>query len=311
MELDEFHVGDARARPVRERDPVAGRHGRIGRLPEHLAGAPGRQQRAPGPGLLTPPSGPANRTPRTAPGLHDERRRPRVDVNADVGHRTDPRPEHAPDLASRRVPRMQDAPDAVRGLEPQRRRPSGARSNAAPHAISSRTYRAPSSTSTAAARSSQRPSPAASVSAAWRAGLSSGPTAAAMPPCAKPVLLCFRSRLGEHQHLTRVRERDGGAQSGDAAADYQEIGLQIFVIVSLAVHHDTYRVGPCRRLPSHRRRLLDAGRRAVPAIHRLQPARLALARPPSARDYAGRADPDPRRRAVQDPADGRTHLRCA
>ena len=68
------------------------------------------------------------------------------------------------------------------------RRPAGSRSKRAPQSTSCRTWRRPSSTSTSTARGSHSPSPAAIVSAAWRAGLSSSPTAAAMPPCAYPVL---------------------------------------------------------------------------------------------------------------------------
>ena len=45
MKLHELHVGDARARAIGQRDAVAGRHRRIGRLAEHLPGAAGRQQR--------------------------------------------------------------------------------------------------------------------------------------------------------------------------------------------------------------------------------------------------------------------------
>ena len=44
MKLDELEIGDAGAGVVRQRDAVAGRHRRIGRLAEDLAGAAGGQQ---------------------------------------------------------------------------------------------------------------------------------------------------------------------------------------------------------------------------------------------------------------------------
>ena len=45
MELDELEIGDARTRVVGERDAVARRHDRIGRLAKYLAGAAGGEQR--------------------------------------------------------------------------------------------------------------------------------------------------------------------------------------------------------------------------------------------------------------------------
>lgn len=70
---------------------------------------------------------------------------------------------------------------------PSRRRPSSPRSNSAPcaesHAIASGAAAVMARTTSG----SHRPAPAARVSSAWSAGSSSGPTAAAMPPCAQPV----------------------------------------------------------------------------------------------------------------------------
>src|SRR5205823_3523315 len=64
------------------------------------------------------------------------------------------------------------------------------------------------------------------------------------------------SRFRENQDIARAIERGGGAQGRDAAPDYQEIGLQIFVIVSLAVHPLHIAPGVAGRLPD----LLDAAR---------------------------------------------------
>jgi 3-dehydroquinate synthase len=68
-----------------------------------------------------------------------------------------------------------------------------------------------------------------------------------------------RTRFRQDQDVAGSRQRGGGAQSGDAAADNQEIGLQIFVIVSLAVQPTHIAPGLSKDLRS----LLD--RTGVPA----------------------------------------------
>ena len=45
MELDEFHVGQADAGPMRDGEPVAGRHLRIGRISVDLTASTGRKHR--------------------------------------------------------------------------------------------------------------------------------------------------------------------------------------------------------------------------------------------------------------------------
>ena len=65
--------------------------------------------------------------------------------------------------------------------------PSGSWSNLVPSAISSRTASGPSVTSTRTASRSQAPAPATSVSTSCCSGVSPGPSAAAMPPCAHCV----------------------------------------------------------------------------------------------------------------------------
>ena len=65
--------------------------------------------------------------------------------------------------------------------------PSGEWSKLAPRAISSRTASGPSLTSTRTASGSQAPAPATRVSRWWSPGVSPGPRAAAMPPCAHCV----------------------------------------------------------------------------------------------------------------------------
>jgi 3-dehydroquinate synthase len=68
-----------------------------------------------------------------------------------------------------------------------------------------------------------------------------------------------RTSLGQDQHVAGTLERGGGTQGRNPAPDYQEIGLQIFVIVSLAVHPTHIAPGVAARLPE----LLDQAR--VPA----------------------------------------------
>ena len=80
----------------------------------------------------------------------------------------------------------------------------------------------PCSTSTCTAASSHRPSPARIVSAACSAGVSSSPIAAAMPPCAYPVLLSAGSALVRIRTRPAGRKTDRGAQARDAAADHEK-----------------------------------------------------------------------------------------
>ncbi len=75
MKLDELEIGDAGAGVIRERDAVAGRHRRVGRLAEHLTGAAGRQQRRRGRGpRARAPRRSKNATPRATPVLDDAAR---------------------------------------------------------------------------------------------------------------------------------------------------------------------------------------------------------------------------------------------
>ena len=188
MKLDELEIGDARAGVVRDRDAVAGRDRRIRRLAEHLPRAAGREQRTRRARLRRSfRQSSKYRTPTHAPVLDDHPDGARVRARTrTLGMRRDALPEHAADLAARwrraraaraarcAPPRVASAGRAV-GVAIEARRPTrSARARSA----------GPLRPARATARSSHRPSPAASVSARCSAGLSSGPTAAAMPPCA-------------------------------------------------------------------------------------------------------------------------------
>ena len=86
-----------------------------------------------------------------------------------------------------------------------------------PIRISSRTRVGPSSTSTRTAAGSQSPTPAISVSAACAAGVSSGSSTAAMPPCAHRVepssMLTLVTTVTCRPGLAQVQR---GGQPGDA-----------------------------------------------------------------------------------------------
>ena len=93
---------------------------------------------------------------------------------------------------------------STRGCEcaPSRARassPSAARSNSTPNAISRHTAAGPCSTSVRTARASHSPAPARIVSSACRCGSSPAAIAAAMPPCARLVLVSLVSPLLSRQ----------------------------------------------------------------------------------------------------------------
>ena len=155
-----------------------------------------------------------------------------------------------------------------------------------------------------------------------------------------------RIGLGEDDDAAGVGQRDRGAQTGDAAADHEEIAadahgailsmptlsapdapcsehcvdqrslvttrsisaVRIDVTRGIAHVDDLDRRRP-RRSPARAAR--RARRRRAP-LRRLEPGHLA---PPRRADAAGarrrRADPHPRRRALQEPAVGLAHLRGA
>ena len=83
----------------------------------------------------------------------------------------------------------------------------------------------PSSTSTRAASSLTRPSPAFSVSSRCSETSSSSLSAAAIPPCAYCVLDSVTSRLARQSTRPAEGEFHRGAQTGNARANNDEIGF--------------------------------------------------------------------------------------
>ena len=105
--------------------------------------------------------------------------------------------------------------------------PSAPRSNRAPQSISSRTNRGPSSTSARTARSSHRPSPAASVSAAWSSGESPGPDRRGDAALRVAGVAFAGLRLGEDQHLAGRTELRDRAQARDATSDDEVVCAEV------------------------------------------------------------------------------------
>ena len=122
VELHELEIRHGRARAIRHRHAVAGRHWRIRRIAEYVAGAAGREQHqvcrrdAHRAVLVKNPRAGAARV------VDDELDGARVIGRANAGERRGAEPQDAPDLAARRVARMEHAPRAVRALDRQRRR---------------------------------------------------------------------------------------------------------------------------------------------------------------------------------------------
>jgi hypothetical protein len=98
---------------------------RIRRLSKHLAGAARRQQR-PRYRDGADVAGAADVSCAVTDAINDdELRRGGIAQDADASVRTDARPQHASDLAACRVARMKHAPYAVRRLTREGRRPAG------------------------------------------------------------------------------------------------------------------------------------------------------------------------------------------
>ena len=141
MKLDELEIGDARPGAVRQRDAVAGRDRRIGRLAEHLPGAAGREQHAPArarrrsaPSSLQKPRADA------AAVLDDEADDPRVIACVVTRGSCDARSQSTRPISRPVASRACSTRRTLcAAFAPSAGSPSASRSNAAPHSISSRT----------------------------------------------------------------------------------------------------------------------------------------------------------------------------
>ena len=235
-------AGDARARSdgtartrdrrrarrrERHRDAVAGRDRRVRRLAKDLAGAAGRQQRRAGPDVRGAPSGieVVGRRRRARRRSADRRSPARARRRGCADARDARCPQHAADLAAGGVAGVQHAADAVRRLAAERRLAVRARDRTPRPSRSARwtSARAVLDQRRGRPRASHRPSPAASVSVSVQ--LPGVVVADRGGDAALRVagVALGRRRLGQHQDLARLGERDRGAQPGDAAADDEKI----------------------------------------------------------------------------------------
>ena len=232
VELHELEVAQRRAGAQRERHAVAGGDRRVGGLGEDLAEPAAGQHDGPA----------ADRADAVALALAHHvqghagdaavRGEQQVDGervldDLDLGRRARPR-RSAPAGSRRRWRRRRRARSGRGGGRPRgsataRRRGRGrswcrARSARAPP-------RGPRCTSTRTASRSQAPAPATRVSTSCCSGVSPGPSAAAMPPCAHWVEPAASTSLVTTRTLsTWPREAQRGGQPGDAGADDDDVG---------------------------------------------------------------------------------------
>ncbi len=230
MKLHELEIAHRRASPIRHGDTVAGRDERIRGLAVDVPGAAGREQHGPRPRDTRRPVLANHPNARAAAVVDDQVHRACVIDGLHAGHARRLEPEDATDLTSGGISRVKYAARAVRAFDRQRELPIRARSNSAPHAMSSRTYPGPSSTRTRTARSSHRPSPAAIVSAGVQVGRVSGSQRcgdAALRVAGVPFL---RIGLGQDEDPGGVSELHRRAKARDPAADDEEIGVKVHVV---------------------------------------------------------------------------------
>ena len=214
VELHDLDVGDLGPGPQRQRQPVAGGAGRVGRRGEDLAVAAGGEHGGPGAqvaGIDQRPVGAqirATRRPTTRPSAA------RSASSATVCSSTStPRARRAP--ASVRVTSAPLAsPPActirLRLCPPSRVSagcPRPSRSRRAPSVRSSAIASGASSTSVRTASSSHSPAPAASVSCTCSSASSSGPSTAARPPCAQRGAAAAERVLGDDDDRRARRRR--------------------------------------------------------------------------------------------------------
>ena len=210
------------------RDAVTGRHRGVRRLLEDLSCSTGGEQRR----LAKRPTGLApfvdEPNAETASVLDDGADGERVLQHADTRARRGAFPQHAADLAPGRIGRMQNAAHAVRPLGCERRVARAGpgrtlhptRSARACNVAPRRTARRPRAHRTGRHR---RPS----CLCACSSGESSGPIAAAMPPCAYSVLLSVGYGFRDDDDVARTRQLNRRAEAGDAAADDYEVAAYI------------------------------------------------------------------------------------
>jgi 3-dehydroquinate synthase len=248
MELDEFEIRDAGACMVRQRNAVAGRDRRIRRFAKDLSGAAGREQGGAGADLapravVVEIDDAANRRI-----LNDEAGDECVVDRLDRSQCLDAMPQRAADFAAGRIAGVKNAPNGVRGLEAESGEPAlvsieaGSPLEKLTHVLwpivdedAHRCFVAQAIAGTDCVGGVQRR------------------TVAGADGCRNTALRVARVALGrigfrENQYAAFRRKRDGGAETGDAAADYDEVkGFDVRgqyrsgVILTSAIEHNDRR----------------------------------------------------------------------
>ena len=225
MELHELEVGDAGAGAIRERDAVAGRNRRIGRLAEHLSGSAGGQQRGAGTKLPAHTALIEKGHPRHAAVLDQQFGDQRVMDGVDRREPADALPERPADLAAGRIAGVQHAPHAVRRLAseggPPARIAIEARTPFEQFAHIDRAFLDEHLHRFRVAQAVTRPHRIGGMEfGAVLVAHRRGDSALGVPGIALGRLV-----LGQDSHPARGCQRYGRTQPGDAAADDQKISV--------------------------------------------------------------------------------------
>ena len=330
MKLDELEIGDR----ARRRDTPSRRRRRSRPAGSSSRDRPARRRRsraaprAPAP----PPSVPSsarNRAPDAAAVLDDQLDDARVIVGRHAGQRR----RRAPRARGRSRGRSHRARAArgarcapLRSPAPARRRRRDRTARPTPSARGRSAGRLRRATRTA--RSSHRPSPAAMVSARVQLGRVAGADRRGDAALGVAGVALARLGLGEDEDVAGAGELGGRAQRRDAAADDEEVRAKVHAVPDAVIlpSPPTMSSPPARRRrdpvrldvrtssrPLHHR---DRAGVVAPAARRCStragvPARRFVVSSPTVWRFHGerlqrrhrrRADPDPRRRALQAPA---------
>ena len=211
----------------RHRDAVAGGNRWVRRLAKHLAGTAGCQQR-PGDGDYAAVAIAHDVARATACAIGDEELgRARVLQDPDARVLSHSRPEQAANLAPRRIARVQDPPDAVRRLARQRWRAVGlAIERGAPREQLDDvpgTFANEHIDSSGVAEAIARRNRVLRVQRGRIIGTEGRGNA---PLCIAGVAFAWIG-LRKNDDVARIRERQRGAQTGDSAADDEEVSAHI------------------------------------------------------------------------------------
>ena len=225
VKLHELDIGDLRARPVGHRHAVAGSYGGIGGIQEHAPQPAGRQQdRARADRNVAHGLGVVER--RAAHSLGQQQiGGGRIAAKRHVGKRGRLVVERARDLAPRRIAvRMQDAVAAVRAFAGECQPGSLAVELRAP------VDELPDGSGSFLHQGAHRRAVAEAVSRVQRVPLVQFHLIVVAQSDGDPALRIFgggfpEAVLGDHQHLARLSQFDGGAQPGHSGSNDEKVRI--------------------------------------------------------------------------------------